>query len=215
MTGCGLGFAFGVYQELYESIGGPFQGVNPAANLIGTLSASLMTLGAPLATIGLKKYDPRLVVLLGAALFAISGMIWAPFLRYLISAVGILALPNQPGSQKKDRNDQPTRGRGKTTTEKAPIQSPKFITHASGTALQAAAYMIPMYFMSSYARTLGYTTAAGANTIALSNACNSGGKIIIGYYADRLGCFNTLVLDSWQFSDQIFHLLYFSRANWY
>ena len=49
MMGSGLGSAFGVYQELYETIDGPFQGASPAAiDLIGTLSASLMTIGAPL-----------------------------------------------------------------------------------------------------------------------------------------------------------------------
>lgn len=49
MMGSGLGFAFGVYQELYKTIDGPFQGASPAAiDLIGTLSASLMTIGAPL-----------------------------------------------------------------------------------------------------------------------------------------------------------------------
>ncbi|KAJ6140246.1 hypothetical protein N7471_006732 [Penicillium samsonianum] len=277
MTGCGLGFAFGVYQELYETIDGPFQGASPAAiDLIGTLSASLMTLGAPIASIGLKKYGPRPVILFGGALFAISGiaasfgthlwhfqlsqgvlqgcaacltyipavtvspryfrerralalgiitsgtgfggMIWAPFLRYLISTIGFRhtlravgaiasvmtvlsasvlkdAVSTESARAANDiQIDQPAYIRSKNPATKGTlIRSPKFIAHASGTALQAAAYMIPMYFMSSYARTLGYTTAAGANIIALSNACNSGGKIVIGYYADRLGRLNALV----------------------
>jgi MFS family permease len=41
---------------------------------------------------------------------------------------------------------------------------------------------------------LGYSDTAGANFIALSNACNFGGKIALGYLADRFGRLNALVL---------------------
>lgn len=51
-TGCGLNFAFGVYQELYETSTGPFHGnVSPAKiDLMGTRAVSLMTIGAPFAS---------------------------------------------------------------------------------------------------------------------------------------------------------------------
>lgn len=50
--------------------------------------------------------------------------------------------------------------------------------------------------MSSYARTLGYNDISGAYIIALSNACNFGGKIITGYLADHFGRLNALVVST-------------------
>ncbi|KIW67014.1 hypothetical protein PV04_06292 [Phialophora macrospora] len=70
--------------------------------------------------------------------------------------------------------------------------SRKFAAQALGAVLQAAAYYTPVFFFSSYARTLGYSASTGANFIALSNAMNAVGKIVIGYAADRCGRVNTL-----------------------
>lgn len=70
-----------------------------------------------------------------------------------------------------------------------------FAAQALGTFFHGAAYYIPLFFFSSYARTLGYSSIAGANFIAINNACNALGKIVIGFVADRwLGRTNTLVL---------------------
>jgi len=71
-------------------------------------------------------------------------------------------------------------------------RSRKFLAQALGGILQAAAYYTPVYFFASYARTLGYSSASGANFIALSNASNAIGKVIIGYLADRVGRLNAL-----------------------
>jgi len=71
-------------------------------------------------------------------------------------------------------------------------RSRKFLAQALGAALQAAAYYTPLFFFSSYARTLGYSSSTGANFIALSNGMNALGKIGIGYIADRIGRVNTL-----------------------
>ncbi|KAJ6086240.1 Major facilitator superfamily domain general substrate transporter [Penicillium sp. IBT 16267x] len=70
----------------------------------------------------------------------------------------------------------------------------KFAAHALGAALQSAAYYTPVFFFSSFARTLGYSTTSSANFIAISNAANALGKIVIGYAADRMGRLNTLFL---------------------
>ncbi|KAJ2955838.1 hypothetical protein NQZ79_g8213 [Umbelopsis isabellina] len=92
-TGCGLNFAFGVYQELYETTGGPFQDASPAQiDLIGTLAVSLMTIGAPFASAWTKSYGPCKVTVLGATLFA-AGNILASFgtqLWHFILAQGVL-----------------------------------------------------------------------------------------------------------------------------
>jgi tryptophan-rich sensory protein len=70
-TGCGLNFAFGVYQELYESLDRPFENATPAQiDLIGTLGVSLMTISAPFASAWTKSYSPRTITLVGAFGFA-------------------------------------------------------------------------------------------------------------------------------------------------
>ncbi|KAJ5703033.1 hypothetical protein N7488_010581 [Penicillium malachiteum] len=74
------------------------------------------------------------------------------------------------------------------------VRTRKFAAHALGAALQSAAYYTPVFFFASFARTLGYSTTASANFIAISNAANALGKIVIGYAADRFGRLNTLFL---------------------
>ena len=76
-TCCGCNFAFGVYQALYESMSkqpdNPFTGKTPAEiDLIGTLSISLMTLGAPLVVQWAKRFSPRSVALVGSVLFSLA-----------------------------------------------------------------------------------------------------------------------------------------------
>ncbi|OAA60956.1 MFS monocarboxylate transporter [Niveomyces insectorum RCEF 264] len=73
-------------------------------------------------------------------------------------------------------------------------KSRSFLAQSLGAVFQAAAYYTPVFFFASYASTLGYSAAAGANFIALSNACNAVGKIAIGFFADRMGRLNTMFL---------------------
>ncbi|KAI9760960.1 MAG: hypothetical protein M4579_001336 [Chaenotheca gracillima] len=274
-TGCGLNFAFGVYQELYETIGGPFEGASPAEiDLIGTLAVSLMTIGAPLASAWTRSYEPRTVTLFGAALFAIAnilasfgqklwhfiltqgvilgcgtclsyipavtvtpgwfderrglamgivlsgtgigGVVWAPALRSLNASIGFrntlrltgaLAFVLISASALALRWDHNSNQRRQIEAQanrqnrlRIPLvnwniaRSKGFAAQATAATLQAAAYYTPLYFMSSYARTLGYSSVAGANIIAANNASSAVGKIALGYVADRLGRLNVLVL---------------------
>lgn len=73
-------------------------------------------------------------------------------------------------------------------------RSRKFLAQALGTALQSAAYYTPVFFFASYARSLGYSSATASNFIALSNAANAIGRIVIGHAADKMGRINTLFL---------------------
>jgi MFS family permease len=72
----------------------------------------------------------------------------------------------------------------------------KFIAQALSAAFQSAAYYTPTFFIVSYAKTLAYDDATGANVTAASNACNAIGKIIAGVVADRIGRLNSLCLTS-------------------
>ncbi|KIW96408.1 uncharacterized protein Z519_03477 [Cladophialophora bantiana CBS 173.52] len=73
-------------------------------------------------------------------------------------------------------------------------RSRTFFAQALEAALQSAAYYTPVFFFASYARTLGYSSATASDFIALSNAANAIGKIIIGHAADRIGRLNALFL---------------------
>lgn len=273
-TGCGLNFAFGVYQELYETMDGPFAGASAAEiDLIGTLAVSLMTIGAPFASAWTKSYSPRSVSLIGGILFAVAniaasfghklwhfiltqglllgcatclsyipavtvapgwfngrrglamgivlsgtglgGVAWAPLLRYLNATIGFrnalratgvmafvmisasaLVLKWEPAAEAQRIQEAQGRRRGLNIPRAnwPIVKSRPFMAHASAAVMQAAAYYTPVYFFSSYAKTLGYSQTAGANFIALSNACNFGGKIVLGWLADRYGRLNALFL---------------------
>lgn len=275
LTACGLNFAFGVYQELYESPDGPFAGAASAAqiDLIGTLGVSLMTIGAPYASAWTKSYSPRTITAIGAVFFAlanflasvsevlwqfvlsqgvllgcgtcltyipavtvapgwfrerrglamgivlsgtgIGGAVWAPVLRALNAGIGfrdtlrltggvafvlIVAaggvLKWHPAIEERNRLEA-VPGRSRLRPPLANwqvVRSRMFVAQAAGAVLQAAAYYTPVYFISTYARTLGYSATAGANYIAISNGASACGKVLLGYIADRYGRLNVLLL---------------------
>ena len=274
LTACGINFAFGVYQELYESLGGPFANASSAQiDLIGTLGVSLMTIGAPYASAWTKSYSPKTISLIGATLFALAnvlasfgqelwhfhltqglllgcgtclayipavtitpgwfkerrglamgivlsgtgvgGTLWAPLLRALNAKIGFRntlrltgalsfvliagsgwVLKWSPEIEARNRLEAPA-GRSRIRPPLANwqvVRSRMFVAQAASAIVQAAAYYVPVYFISTYAKTLGYSTLAGANFIALSNGASACGKIALGYIADRAGRLNTLLL---------------------
>ena len=278
---CGLNFAYGVYQDLYESLShdasSPFYGASPATiDLIGTLSVSVMTMGAPFASAWAKAFSPRSVILVGGVILGLSlvlasfgtklwhfvlsqglllgigtclsyipavttapgwydkrrglamgiilsgtglgGIVWAPALRSLNTAIGFrntLRLSGalgwllitaaawvmawDPVNEQRYRVEYTNVSRIQALY-RIPLvnwrvaRSRKFLAHATGGFIQAGAYYAPIYFFSSYARSLNYSAEAGANFIALSNATNAIGKVFFGYVADRLGRLNTLLV---------------------
>lgn len=274
LTACGLNFAFGVYQELYESLDGPFADATPAQiDLIGTLGVSLMTIGAPFASAWTKSYSPRSITIIGGIIFAIAnilasfsqtlwqfvctqglllgcgtclayipavtvapgwfkekrglamgivlsgtgigGTIWAPVLRALNAGIGFRNTLRLTGALSalliaasgyilKWHPEAEARHRLETRSEGSRLRPPlanwqivrsrMFMAQAAGATLQAAAYYTPVYFISTYARTLGYTSATGASFIALSNATSAVGKILLGYIADHGGRLNVLLV---------------------
>ncbi|KAI1414579.1 MFS general substrate transporter [Hypoxylon sp. FL1857] len=281
-TCCGLNFAFGVFQELYDSMaqqpGTPFTGATPALiDLIGTISISLMTMGAPFSVAWAKNFSPRWVSFLGGLIFGLSlilasfgtalwhfeltqglllgvgtsmpymvavtvapawftarrglamgiilagtgigGLVWAPVIKALIDVIGFrnalrvsgaisfvfvalssAAMSWEPQTLARINTENASRASRLRGIFQVPLidwhvaKTRKFAAQGLGAILQAAAYYTPVFFFASYAGTLGYSATAGANFIALSNACNAIGKIIIGHLADRLGRLNTLFL---------------------
>lgn len=75
-------------------------------------------------------------------------------------------------------------------------RSGKFCAQLLSSMLQSAGYYTPVFFFSAYARTLGYSAREGATFIAVNNACNAIGKILLGLAADRFGRVNMLLLST-------------------
>ncbi|RAH81614.1 MFS general substrate transporter [Aspergillus japonicus CBS 114.51] len=71
------------------------------------------------------------------------------------------------------------------------VRERKFLAQLLNAAFQSAAYYTPVYYISSYGQTLGYSESEGANWTSLSNACNAIGKVAVGYLADYLGRLNS------------------------
>ncbi|KAL1852681.1 hypothetical protein Plec18170_005815 [Paecilomyces lecythidis] len=281
-TCCGLNFAFGVYQALFESLarqpGTPFTGASPAQiDLIGTISISLMTIGAPFVVAWAKRFSPRAVSFAGGLVFGLAlilasfgttlwhfevtqgvllgigtclsymvavttaptwftnhrglamgiilsgtgvgGLVWAPALDACINSLGFrntlrltggisfalvslasAAMAWEPASKARIDTENAARTSRADGILNVPLvdirvaKTRKFLAQAVGAIFQSAAYYTPVFFFASYAQTLGYSGTAGANFIALSNACNAIGKIVIGHAADRMGRLNTLFL---------------------
>lgn len=145
----------------------------------------------------------------------IGGALWAPVLRALNASVGFrntlrltgglsFLLIAASGWILRWHPEIEARNRLETLPGQSRLRPPlanwqvvksrMFLAQAAGAIFQAAAYYTPVYFISTYARTLGYSSAAGANFIALSNGTSACGKVVLGYVADRLGRLNVLLM---------------------
>ncbi|PYI11012.1 MFS general substrate transporter [Aspergillus sclerotiicarbonarius CBS 121057] len=67
------------------------------------------------------------------------------------------------------------------------VMTRKFLAQCLNAAFQSAAYYTPIFYISAYSKTLGYSDAEGSNYTALSNACNAIGKVGVGFIADKIG----------------------------
>lgn len=149
----------------------------------------------------------------------VGGLVWAPILKVCIDRIGYrntlrftgavsfalvaaagAAMAWEPSVKARFDRENTSRTGGVQGLWKVPlvdlrvVKTRKFTAQAVGGAFQSAAYYLPIFFFATYARTLGYSDTAGANFIALSNACNAIGKIAIGHAADRIGRLNVLLL---------------------
>jgi MFS family permease len=135
----------------------------------------------------------------------IGGLAMAPLTRWLISAVGwqmalrilglIAFVCTFPTSfmVKPCETAAISREDGRLLNLRV-AKSWKFALQMAGGTLQAAGYLIPLFFMSEYGQTLGFSYSQCANFIGVNNAVNALSKIFLGYWADRVGRLNMLSL---------------------
>ena len=174
----------------------------------------------PAVTISPGWFNTRRGLAMGIILSGtgVGGVAWAPALRALNTKVGFrntlrltgavgfviigvagLVLKWDHESERRNRIEYPSTSGGFRRV-RIPLvnwqvaRSRTFLAQALGAVLQAAAYYTPVYFFSAYSRTLGYTAVGGANFIAASNASSAGGKVVLGWAADRFGRLNTLLV---------------------
>ncbi|KAE8164387.1 major facilitator superfamily domain-containing protein [Aspergillus tamarii] len=149
----------------------------------------------------------------------VGGLVWAPALNACVDRLGFRntlrltgglsfalvsiasgAMAWEPSNRARIDTENSARTSRADGILKVPLvdwrvaKSRKFVAQALGAVFQSAAYYTPVFFYASYAQTLGYGTTASSNFIALSNACNAIGKIIIGHLADRVGRLNALFI---------------------
>ncbi|ORY22845.1 major facilitator superfamily domain-containing protein [Naematelia encephala] len=174
----------------------------------------------PAVTVAPTWYGPRRGLAMGIILSGtgVGGLVWAPAITALVNAVGyrntlrisgavsavmmmLAASVLRWDSKTAERLRVERNGRSgpwHKSVWNVPLinwriaRTRTFVVQLLGTTVQAAAYYTPVFFFSTYARTLGFSTTAGANFIAVNNACNAIGKILVGIIADRCGRLNTL-----------------------
>lgn len=135
-----------------------------------------------------------------------GGLTIAPLSRFLISAVGwkwclrILGLTNLSFTMIASiLVVEPTNinleGR-RSIISLSHLKSSKVYFVLLGGMFQSAGYLIPLFYMSKYAKTLNFSNKSGALFIGVNNAINAVFKIIFGYAGDRWGRLNTIIICS-------------------
>jgi MFS family permease len=74
------------------------------------------------------------------------------------------------------------------------ITNLKFIANSFAGFFQAAGYLIPMYFMTAFSQSMGFSINTSALFLGINNGISAIGKIILGYTADKYGRINALLL---------------------
>ncbi|KAL9620514.1 MAG: hypothetical protein Q9160_004983 [Pyrenula sp. 1 TL-2023] len=177
----------------------------------------------PAVTVAPTWFTARRGLAMGIVLSGtgVGGVVWAPILHAMIARIGFrntlrvsgaiafvlitaagYVMHWEPATLRRLRVEATTPpSPGITGLFKIPlvdyriVRTRKSLAQALSGIFQAAAYYTPVFFFASYARTLGYSSSTASNFIALSNAANAIGKIVIGHTADRvIGRINTLFL---------------------
>ena len=84
----------------------------------------------------------------------------------------------------------------KQTMDFTLMRRPVYILVAAGGWLLNWGMYVPLFYLPSFAITAGVSTELAPYTVAIFNAVSIFGRIFAGTLADRLGCFNVVVINS-------------------
>ncbi|KAK6202567.1 major facilitator superfamily domain-containing protein [Scheffersomyces amazonensis] len=134
----------------------------------------------------------------------LGGLALAPFTRYLIAQIGFrwclrtlgfinLTLTVLASLLVKEPKVETFRTNNKLFNIHQ-LGSWKVWLQLGGSLLQAAGYLIPLIYMSSYAQTLGFTRGQGALFIGINNGVNAIFKVVFGFGGDQIGRLNMIII---------------------
>ncbi|KAI8367187.1 major facilitator superfamily domain-containing protein [Choanephora cucurbitarum] len=84
-----------------------------------------------------------------------------------------------------------------------PIRSPiqpamlknlDFVILLHGLVISLTGYLIPLFYLPKYAATYGISRADSSNIVGVACALNAIGRLVIGYFADRIGRLNAYII---------------------
>ncbi|KAI8364424.1 major facilitator superfamily domain-containing protein [Blakeslea trispora] len=88
-------------------------------------------------------------------------------------------------------------------TERQPVRSPirpsmlkdiDFVILLHGLVISLTGYLIPLFYLPKYAASYGISRADSANIVGVACALNAIGRLVIGYFADRVGRLNMYII---------------------
>lgn len=188
VVGVGACFAFMPSMVVTPTWFGKRRGIAMGITSAGTGVGGLVwapVLSACIDHVGFRN-TLRLTGALSTALICLSGSV----MRWEPASIA----PAQDGGEKAGTSSGMQRLWRIPLPSWATIRQRRFIAQACGALLQSAVYYTPVFFTVSYAKSLGWSDATGANLTALSNACNAIGKVGVGFVADKVGRLNAFFM---------------------
>ncbi|KAI9248418.1 major facilitator superfamily domain-containing protein [Sporodiniella umbellata] len=76
------------------------------------------------------------------------------------------------------------------------LKNTNFIVLVFGLVMSLTGYLIPLFYLPTYARAFGVTSVESSNLVGVMCGTNAVGRIVLGFVGDRVGRMNTLVVIS-------------------
>ncbi|KAI5359704.1 Putative major facilitator superfamily, MFS transporter superfamily [Septoria linicola] len=130
----------------------------------------------------------------------IIGFVMIPLLVMVLIFVRKPAVPTSTTVDTVENASEPEKKNAEETTPKKTIPStlkqPPFILLCLGLAIAYLGFFAPIFYISVYATSLGFSEGFAFYLISILNGASLFGRILPGFIADRYGHFNILVLAS-------------------
>ncbi|KAG0247186.1 hypothetical protein BG011_001893, partial [Mortierella polycephala] len=206
----GTEHTFGVYQEYYTSSQAePFlqNTTNQDVTMIGTLATTFTYLLGPFSGRFADRSGYRVSTVLGAVIMGagLGGLVLGPVTEHLIANVGVfwtlriqgifcLVGIGGSGMMLKTRVKKVVGQNKRAPMDLTICKEIPFLTLTVANFLTSLGYMIPFFFLSTFAVFHGQTPKTGALMIGILNGASLVGRLSLGFVTDRVGRINMLFL---------------------